>query len=639
MKRFLLFAFLCLLLSVFAAVCAADTGAFRLNDRLTGGAGAYETTFVPDLTGEYCLHSFSQAPVRVSVWAEETALARGETPLTVALSEGVPVTVRISADGAFAFEIMRATLGRNALNPIPLATESLSRTITRGYDVHWFRFTATDTGVYRFSAERAVRSGVRAELLLMSEKGAPLGETRVSEDASGAFCRLSAGESCLVRVSAPGAATGSYVLTAQLADLGEPSAVPETLSLSAGQWTRVALPGSVLWASDDESVAQVTSQGVVAAVGEGVCGVTAFFPNGTSARIRVTATRARVEGISFSEDRIDLPLGAVEYLDYAIEPPYARDVPVRFSSEDESVASVTADGRVIANALGVTRVLAETVEGGFTARVEIRVVKPDPVYRALLVGIASYEDGRVRTGSVNTTQGVADALTQPRFEKTNYLTDMRIDLTKEELIQALDEAFAGAVEGDVSLFYINCHGNTASGIAYLELRDGAKMSARELEALLRKIPGTVIVALDCCFSGAFIGRDARPDAFNHGIVSVFSACAESGENAFSSDKYRVIVSSSMDQSSFRVASSAPVTENGMATVFARAFTEALGWDLVKDKSGSMKADLDDNRQVTLHEAYLYTFRRCMYYLTRSPASTARQCTQVWPEGSPFVLVE
>lgn len=640
------YVFLCLLLSVWmgAGVCVArgEAGldAFRLSDRMTGGAGTREIAFVPDLAGEYLFFAFSDAPVRAVVSAGENVLAQGGLPLAVRLGDGDEVTVSLSAEGAYVFEIMRNTLGRNALNPIDLTLEAVSRTITRACDVHWFRFVAPEDGEYRFTAVRAVKSGVRAALLLMDEKGNPIGDTRFSEDAAGAFSRLCAGDACLIRVCAPGTATGNYLLTAQRAVPAEEEAVPEALSLSVGQWTHVSVSnGCALWQSDDDSVATVTADGVIAAVGEGTCTVWAYLPGEAANRISVSVERARVQGISFSETKITLPLGGVEYPEYSVTPAYARDAGVRFSSGDEAVVTVTGDGRAIGKALGTTYILAETSEGGFTARVEVEVVKPDPVYRALLVGIASYADGRVRTGCVNTTQGMADALSQPRFDKTNYLTDMRIDLTRDELVQAVDEAFAGAVEGDVSLFYINCHGNTAAGVAYLELQDGTKMSAYALERMLRRVPGYVIVVLDCCFSGAFIGRDARPDAFNHGVVSVFSGASGAGENAFASDKYRVLVSSSMDQSSYRVASSSPVTESGMATVFARAFTEALGWDLVKDKTGSMKADLDDNRQVTLHEAYLYTYRRCMYYLTRSPASAARQSVQAWPMGSAFVIAK
>ena len=68
------------------------------------------------------------------------------------------------------------------------------------------------------------------------------------------------------------------------------------------------------------------------------------------------------------------------------------------------------------------------------------VRKPDPVYRALLVGLANYaEDGRSRQGAVNTTQGVSDALTQTRYDTTRYITDMRLDLTVSELFAAIDE--------------------------------------------------------------------------------------------------------------------------------------------------------------------------------------------------------
>lgn len=48
-------------------------------------------------------------------------------------------------------------------------------------------------------------------------------------------------------------------------------------------------------------------------------------------------------------------------------------------------------------------------------------------------------------------------------------------------------------------------------------------------------------------------------------------------------------------------------------MFARALTEALGWDLMKDKTISIRADLDNNRQVTLNEAFLYA-RKLLYVL-------------------------
>jgi len=118
-------------------------------------------------------------------------------------------------------------------------------------------------------------------------------------------------------------------------------------------------------------------------------------------------------------------------------------------------------------------------------------------------------------------------------------------------------------------------------------------------------------------------------------VGAFSG-ASGGKNFFASSKYKVLVSSSFDQNSYRISSSSPASESTMSTVFARALSEGLGWNLIKDKTGSMKADIDKNRQITLHEAWLYTMKQCMNYLKNS---TARQTVQVWPRGDQFVIVK
>lgn len=149
------------------------------------------------------------------------------------------------------------------------------------------------------------------------------------------------------------------------------------------------------------------------------------------------------------------------------------------------------------------------------------------------------------------------------------------------------------------------------------------------------MPGRVVLILDCCNSGAFIGKADAADDFVRGVVNAFSTAGKL--NAFASSKYKVLVSSSYDQKSYRIASGTSVTENTVSTVFARAFTEALGWDLMKDKTISIRADLDNNRQVTLNEAFLYARKRCMYYLTHATGMRGRQAVQVWPEGDTFVI--
>jgi len=118
------------------------------------------------------------------------------------------------------------------------------------------------------------------------------------------------------------------------------------------------------------------------------------------------------------------------------------------------------------------------------------------------------------------------------------------------------------------------------------------------------------------------------------MISQFTG-ESAGKSAFASSKYKLLVSSSASQNSYRMASSSPATEQNMSTVFARSLTEGIGWNLIKDKKGAMKADIDNNRQISLHEAWLYTMKRTMSYLNKS---TARQTVEVWPRGDTFVIM-
>ena len=72
----------------------------------------------------------------------------------------------------------------------------------------------------------------------------------------------------------------------------------------------------------------------------------------------------------------------------------------------------------------------------------------------------------------------------------------------------------------------------------------------------------------------------------------------------------------------------------MATIMARALCEGAGWDLIGNRIGTLKADADKNRQITLQEIYLYLSRRVMYYLE---GTGVEQTVCVWPEGDQTVL--
>ena len=102
------------------------------------------------------------------------------------------------------------------------------------------------------------------------------------------------------------------------------------------------------------------------------------------------------------------------------------------------------------------------------------------------------------------------------------------NLSKAQLIQRITSGLmAQADSNDISLFYINCHGNDsiATGVnaGMLKLSDGQTMAMQELAGLLQDVKGRVIVIIDSCGSGSAI-LEVQQDAaasFNKAVVQAF----------------------------------------------------------------------------------------------------------------------
>ena len=245
------------------------------------------------------------------------------------------------------------------------------------------------------------------------------------------------------------------------------------------------------------------------------------------------------------------------------------------------------------------------------------------VYRSLCVGISSYADGRTRQGGRNSVQGVYDALARAFGGRNGVVSTLLNDLTREELLLAIEDTFRDADENDVSILYLGGHGGSQGGISWVETADNDILTAGELERITRSIGGRVILLIDCCNSGSFIGEEG----FESGFETAFHM------NSFSRDKYLVLTSCTGEENSYRV-TAGEMTEESMSTAFARALCEGLGWDLVNDRAVSLRSDSDGDRTVTFTELYLYTRRRCMYYLY---GSSVYQSVCVSPEGDAFLM--
>lgn len=294
---------------------------------------------------------------------------------------------------------------------------------------------------------------------------------------------------------------------------------------------------------------------------------------------------------------------------------------ITFTSSDSSVVRIGEGSLAVIAGEGSSLITAVAGDGQ-SAQMHIHATNATPARRALLLTERMYDDGRVRTGAVNAVQGISDMLSSLRYRTgTSFAVTVRVDNTEQSIRRAIHNTFGESQDGDIGLFYISGHGEIVNDEPCLLLHDGTTISVRLLEELLRPVRGRMIVLLDFCQSGSFIGSTASQ-------LLVDSATNCFTNSALLNGKYLVMTSCGSDEDSYRLSDTGETNESAMSTVFARALCEGLGWDLDNDRSVSLRADTDRNGVVTFTELWLYTRRRVYYHLA---GTGVIQTVMAWPE--------
>ncbi len=161
----------------------------------------------------------------------------------------------------------------------------------------------------------------------------------------------------------------------------------ETLSLLAGgrngELTARLTPDGVVhrkinWSSSDESVATVSSNGIVTpkAVGEAIITATLADNNSLTAQSTVTVSEmAEAESISLDKETVSLPkLGATAVVNADIQPSNADDR-ITWTSSNTDIAKVY-DGVIVAGEVGTAEITA-TTSNGKTAKCIVTITEDD----------------------------------------------------------------------------------------------------------------------------------------------------------------------------------------------------------------------------------------------------------------------
>lgn len=254
--------------------------------------------------------------------------------------------------------------------------------------------------------------------------------------------------------------------------------------------------------------------------------------------------------------------------------------------------------------------------------------KNKSIYRALVIGESNYPYSSKLPGSKNDAKAMARVL-----KKTGYSTvKSSLNTNKSNIYSSINSTFANADTNDVSLFYYSGHacesGILAGSLVTIEKISEKYITPIELSLWLRNIPGTVVVILDCCGSGALINRSSSAsDSFDNAIMTAFSETelvARSGE--LCNSKFQVLTACSKGQVSY---------EYNKRGVFTERLIKGLGFHYATgSKKSKAPADTNKNKSVTLAECWNYTKK-----LPRPniPFSYYPQKPQCYPANSNFIL--
>lgn len=140
---------------------------------------------------------------------------------------------------------------------------------------------------------------------------------------------------------------------------------------------------TLVWASDNESVAVVDDQGNVTAVAPGTAEVSVTADEAV-AKCKVNVIALKPQGVSLDVETLEMTVGQTRQLEAALTPEGAQAEDIHWSSSKESVATVK-DGNVTAVSEGKAIITVSCNGGKLMAECEVTVKEPEEPEETVLV--------------------------------------------------------------------------------------------------------------------------------------------------------------------------------------------------------------------------------------------------------------
>jgi len=208
----------------------------------------------------------------------------------------------------------------------------------------------------------------------------------------------------------------------------------------------------ITWASRDESIATVDAKGRITGVYPGETTITATMPSGQVCELAVTVTPIKVSSVSIKPSSATMTIGDSRSFKATVSPRNATWQDITWSSQDESIVTITQDGQLKAVGVGKTTITAETPEG--KKRTAWITVKPLYVKKILLSGEISGLIGGV-AGRNQVQLGYEIQPADATIQEVKWTTSNKKIATVDE-----NGVVTGLKEGSV---YITCKATDGSG--------------------------------------------------------------------------------------------------------------------------------------------------------------------------------
>ena len=221
--------------------------------------------------------------------------------------------------------------------------------------------------------------------------------------------------------------------------------VNQTVALTATVMPEDATDKTVTWTSSNEAVATVDANGKVTAMALGEAVITAKCGD-VSATCAVTVVATPVESVTLNQTTASLRVGQTVTLTATVQPEDATDKTVTWSSSNEAVATVDAEGKVTAKALGKAVITASCGDASATCAVTVVATPVESV--TLNQTTASLRVGQ--TVTLTATVQPEDATDKTVTWSSSNEAVATVDAEGKVTAMALGEAVITATCGDVS---------------------------------------------------------------------------------------------------------------------------------------------------------------------------------------------